>query len=149
MAIGAAVDGGEPDDCFLRRLGRIALAYWIDRTLLRYIDAGNPEGSGLHATLDSTVMFFAFGLSLVTSLLFGLLPAWQSSKPDVIPEFKGAPLGVNSGFAGVNTRRLLIVFEIALSLVILFAAGLMTRTLSHLKTVDLGFDPSRVIALFD
>jgi predicted permease len=75
--------------------------------------------------------------------VFGLVPAWQSSKPDVIPELKG----MTAQLGGVEMRRFLIVFQIALSMMILFAAGLMTRTLSQLKTIDLGFDPARVITL--
>ena len=95
----------------------------------------------MHVELDPLVISFSILLSLLTALLFGLAPAWQSAKPNILPELKG----VQEQIAGLKMRRLLSVFQIALSMMILFAAGLMTRTLAHLKTIDLGFDPSRVV----
>ena len=88
---------------------------------------------------------FSISLSLLTAFLFGLAPSWQSARPDIIPELKGS--STRSGSTGLGMRKVLIVFQIALSVVILFGAGLLTRTLSKLKTIDLGFDPARVIAL--
>ena len=125
----------------------LLLAFWIIRTLLAYLNAGQSNGDGIQATLDPMAVSFALLLSFLTAVLFGLLPAWQSAKPDVIPELKGASGSGQTKSGGVQTRRALIVLQIALSLMILFAAGLLTRTLSHLKTIDLGFNPSSVIAL--
>ena len=125
----------------------VLLALWIIRTLLAYLNAGQSSGDGIQAALDPLALSFAVLLSLLTAVLFGLLPAWQSAKPDVIPELKGASGSGQTKSSGVQTRRALIVFQIALSLMILFAAGLLTRTLSRLKTIDLGFNPSSVIAL--
>jgi predicted permease len=121
----------------------IVLAFWIVHTLLLYLNAGQSGDGGLHVALDPLVICFAILLSLLTSVVFGLLPAMQSAKPNIIPELKGAQ--ASSG--RVQTRKLLLVSQIALSMMILFAAGLLTRTLSRLKTVDLGFDPARVITL--
>ena len=127
----------------------LLLAAWMIRTLLLYLNAGLGGGDGIHASIDPMVIGFAIALTLGTAILFGLLPAWQSTRPDVIPELKGAPtagrIGLGSG--GLKARKLLIVFQIALSLVILFTAGLLTRTLSGLKTIDLGFNPEHVLTL--
>jgi hypothetical protein len=117
----------------------MALAYWIIQTLLLFLNVGRSAGETLDAAPDPLVICFAILLSLLTTFLFGLVPAWQSTKPALTRERTDA-------LGGVALRRGLIVFQIALSLMILFAAGLMTRTLSRLKTVDLGFDPGRVIA---
>jgi predicted permease len=117
----------------------LALAFWIVRTLLSYLGSDISQ-----VAPDPLVISFSILLSLLTAMMFGLLPAWQSARPDIIHELKGTP-EVNLG--GVGIRRTLIVFQIALSLTILFAAGLMTRTLSRLKTIDLGFDPARVLVL--
>ena len=125
----------------------LILALWIVSTLLVYLNAGQTGGSGLHVGLDPMVISFAILLSLLTAVLFGLVPAWQSARPDIIPELKGAPGRRPTGAGGAGIRRFLIVFQIALSLMILFAAGLLTRTLSSLKTIDLGFDPAHVFAL--
>ena len=122
--------------------GGLALAFWIVRTLLAYLG-----DSVLDVTPDPLVICFSILLSLLTAVMFGFLPAWQSAQPDIIPELKGAPGRTALNSSGVGIRRSLIVFQIALSLMILFASGLMTRTLSRLKTVDLGFNPARVITL--
>ena len=124
----------------------VLLSVWIIQTLLAFLNAGLSGGTGLHVSaLNPEVLGFSIGLSVLTAALFGLLPAWQSARPNILPELKGG--GERIGLTGVAIRRCLIVLQISLSLVILFAAGLMTRTLSHLKTIDLGFDPARVITL--
>ena len=125
----------------------LLLAMWIVQTLLAYLNAGVTGGSALRVGLDPLVIGFAILLSLLTALLFGLVPAWQSARPEIVPELKGSPGRTQVGFGGVRIRRFLIVFQIALSLMILFSAGLLTRTLRSLKTIDIGFDPARVIAL--
>jgi predicted permease len=121
----------------------LGLGIWIIQTLLTFLNAGKSAGGQLHAGLDPSVIGFSIALSLLTAVLFGLAPAWQSTRPDVVLELKGS----TAKAGGFGMRRFLIVFQIALSLVILFAAGLLARTLSSLKTVDLGFDPARVITL--
>lgn len=125
----------------------LLLAMWIVQTLLAYLNVGVTGGSALRAGLDPLVIGFAILLSLLTALLFGLVPAWQSARPEIVPELKGSHGKAQAGLGGVGIRRVLIVFQIALSLTILFAAGLLTRTLRSLKTIDIGFDPARVIAL--
>jgi predicted permease len=125
----------------------LLLALWIVQTLLIYLNAGQSPGSLLHVELDPLVIGFSILLSLLTAVLFGLVPAWQSARPDIIPELKGSPGKTRTSSGGVGIRRFLIVFQIALSLMILFAAGLLTRTLNSLKTIDLGFNPARVVAV--
>lgn len=120
----------------------LALAFWMNRMLLLYVNAGQINGDGLAVTLDPLMVSFALVLSLGTALVFGLVPAWVSARPATELKKAQGQMG-----RGVQIRRLLVVAEIALSMIILFAAGLMTRTLAHLKTIDLGFDPSRVLAL--
>ncbi len=127
-------------------LAGLLLSYWIIDTLLAFLNSGRPAGSLLRAAPDPLVICFCVGLSLVTAVLFGLAPAWQSVRPDVVPELKdsSAARGVQHS---TSLRKSLIVLQFALSLVIVFAAGLLTRTLSRLQTVDLGFKPDKVIAL--
>ncbi len=125
----------------------LLMAMWIVYTLLVYLNAGRTDGSVLHVGLDPLVICFSILLSLLTALLFGLVPAWQSARPDIIPELKGSPGRVRASSGGVGIRRFLIVFQIALSLTILFTGGLLTRTLRSLQTIDLGFDPGRVLAM--
>ncbi len=123
----------------------LALAYWMIHTLSLYLNAGKTSGNGLVVTLDPLMIGFAILLTFLTAIVFGLAPAWQSTKPDIVPELKKAQ--GQMGNTGAKMRRFLVVAEIALSMMILFAAGLMTRTLGKLKTIDLGFDPGRVLML--
>ena len=94
------------------------------------------------ARLDLRVLAFAFVVSLGTALFFTLLPAWRAA---------GGALGNRSNTmtrAEVRSRNLLLVGEIALSLVLLVGAGLLLRTYDRLLGVDLGFDPDRVYSFF-
>lgn len=125
----------------------LVLSFWIIETLLAYLNSGKSAGAALHATPDPLVIGFCIGLSLLTAVLFGLAPAWQSAKREVLPELKDVSSAVRTGRDRSALRKSLIAVQIALSLVILFAAGLLTRTLSRLQTVDLGFQPAHVIAL--
>ncbi len=83
---------------------------------------------------------FTFGLSLLTGMLFGLAPAWQSSQPDLSEALKADGRTSSAGTARRRLRSFLVVSEIAFALVLLICAGLLIRTVSHLQNVDPGFD---------
>ena len=123
----------------------LLLAFWIIDTLLAYLNAGKSADNLLHAAPEPLVIVFSISLSFVTALLFGLVPSWQSARPNIIPELKGS--SSSSNLSGLALRKFLIVFQIALSVVILFGAVLLTRTLSKLQTIDLGFDATRILTL--
>ena len=96
-------------------------------------------------TLDATVLGFTAVLAVVTGILFGLLPALQLSRPDVTGVLKD---GGRSGTAGRSrqlTRRVLVVLQLASSVVLALAAGLLIRSLIELNRIDLGFNPSGVL----
>ena len=112
----------------------IALSFWISGTLLGVLNTGRAATYAVRVSPDGRVLAFACVLSLATAVLFGWAPAWQSTRA----EGRGRRALV---------RRALVVFQIALSMMILFAAGLLTRTLRTLATTDLGFQADRVIAM--
>ena len=124
----------------------IALAFWIGRTLLAFLNVGRSAGYALHLDPDARVLAFSILLSCATAILFGLAPAWQATQPDLLPGLQQESAATGSG-SRILLRRGLVVIQIALSLVIVFGAGLLTRTLRMLATADLGFQPDRVIAL--
>lgn len=93
--------------------------------------------------VDWQVLLFALGAALVTGLLFGLAPAWQSRQVDVNTALK-ENAGKGSSARG-RLRGALVVTEIALSLVLLVGAGLLLRTFSYLLSVAPGFDPHNVL----
>jgi len=124
----------------------VMLALWINSTLLAFMNTGRSASMAIHVAPDARVLAFSILLSCATAILFGLLPAWQATHPTLLPGLKQDSAA--SGYTSrVMLRRSLVVIQIALSLVIVFGAGLLTRTLRTLGTVDLGFQPDRVIAL--
>lgn len=97
--------------------------------------------------LDWRVLSFNFALALLTGLLFGLAPAVQSSFADVNQTLKEGGGTSTLGFRKLSARSLLVVGEIALSLVLLASAGLMLKSLLRLQSVNLGFSPENVLTM--
>src|SRR5262249_34884434 len=100
--------------------------------------------------LDWRALSFNFALSLLTGALFGLVPALQSSFINVNEALKDGAGGSAIGFHGprkLSARGLLVVGEIALSLSLLIAAGLMIKSLLRLQFVNLGFAPENVLMM--
>ena len=127
-------------------IAAIALSFWINRNLLAFLNTGRSTATALHVAPDTRVLVFSILLSFAAAILFGLLPAWQATQPDLLSGLKSEP-GVSGSPSRALLRRSLVVIQIALSLVIAFGAGLLTRTLRTMATADLGFRPDRVIAL--
>jgi len=122
----------------------LLLAHWaiqfIASGLPEYLVAANSRVALLK--VDSTALAFTFGLALLTSLLFGLVPAWQLSRVDLNEELKegGRTVGLRNRF-----RSALVVAEVTLAMVTLVGAGLMIRSFWHLAHVNPGFEPSGVL----
>ena len=99
-------------------------------------------------SIDGRVLLFAVGVSMLTGMLAGTLPAWRAGRSD-LGGLNGALKegGRSDGALGVGTRRLLIVCEVALSLVLLMGAGVMIQSLLALRHGDTGFDPNNVLTM--
>jgi predicted permease len=93
---------------------------------------------------DGAVLVFAGAVSCTTALLFGLLPTLSATRLDPLGALKSAG-GAGRGASRIPFGRTLVVTQIAVSLVLLVAAGLFVRSLLRLKDVDLGFDPNQVV----
>jgi predicted permease len=91
------------------------------------------------------VLAFVFVISTITGLLFGLIPALQSSRPDVVANLKEGSHGTGFGFATNRFRSGLVIVEFALSLVLMIAAGLLLRSFGKLLDVHPGFNPENVL----
>ncbi len=123
----------------------LLLAHWGVAGLASLIPANTlPTGAGI--AIDRGVLLFTLGVSSLTALLFGLWPALRVSRPRLGETLKA---GGQRGGTGTHLRaqRLLAVFEIALSLILLVMAGLMVRSFTRLTNVDLGFDPENVLTM--
>jgi putative ABC transport system permease protein len=96
-------------------------------------------------SIDTRVLLFALGLSVVTGVLAGALPAIRAGRTDLNEALKEGGRGDSA--IGLSTRRVLIICEVALSLVLLMSAGVMLRTLSALRGDDVGFDLHNVLTM--
>ncbi len=95
--------------------------------------------------LNTPVLAFSLLVAMLTTLLFGLVPALQTVRRDMVEPLKDAGKGVSGGFRRGRLRSVLVVAEVALSLLLLVGAGLLMRSFVALQTVDLGLDPENIL----
>jgi putative ABC transport system permease protein len=120
----------------------ILVARWAIDALVAVAPQSAPRVGDVG--LDGTVLLFAAVLTLLTAVIFGLVPALQASGVDVSPALRQGGRAASAA-AGYHTRRALIVLEVASALVLLVASGLLLRTFVTLQRSDLGFNPDRVL----
>ena len=127
----------------------LALGVLGIRALLAVNTAGLPRVGefGSMVAVDWRVVGFAFGVSLVTGILFGLIPAFQSSRTDLTTTLKESSGRSGTGFRQNKARAILVVTEVALALVLLIGSALLIRTAVALTRVDPGFDPTNVLTM--
>lgn len=119
-----------------------ALGIFVGMVLTRLPQA--YLGSGIDFSPDIRVLTFTLLVSLLTGIIMGLTPALQGSKPDLVTALKGIE---SSGYCGARLRRLLVVLQVAPSLVLIVGAGLLVSTMRNLQAIDLGFDIHRLLVL--
>lgn len=95
--------------------------------------------------VDMRVFVFTLIVSLITGIVFGLVPAMQSSKPDLVPALKDESAATSKVHKKYGLRNLLVIFQVALSLILLIGAGLFVRSLQSANSVDLGFQAGNVL----
>src|SRR3954449_1738999 len=119
------------------------------RALLSINTAGLPRvgDNGSYVGLDWRVVTFAIGVSLATGIIFGLIPALQSSKTDLTTTLKESSGRSGTGFRQNKIRSVLVVVEVALALVLLIGSALLIRTAMALGRVNPGFDTHNVLTL--
>jgi predicted permease len=124
----------------------LGLAWW-GKDLLVGMHALGQESQSLHLVLqprlDLPVLGFAAGAALLTTLLFGLAPTWQATRLDLRAEFAGGTRG--AARPALRLGRALMVLQVALSLMLLIDAGLLTRTLRNLRLIDVGFNREQLL----
>jgi len=118
------------------------------RALTALLANGQPEFT-LHAETNWHVLFVTLALSLLCALLFGLAPALQATRPALMSKLRDRsgtePSGRLPALPRVRLTQVLVVAQIATSLLLLVAAGLFVRTLSNLHSISLGFNRDRVL----
>lgn len=124
--------------------GGLLLAHWGLYALLKL-----PQNfvSTEDAALDTRVLLFGLGLSILTGWLFGLVPALQLAKPELQSSLKEGARGSGEGARWNRVRGAFVVAQVALSLLLLVSAGLLIRSFDKLLRVDVGFKPERLLTL--
>ncbi len=126
-------------------LAGLLVSLWTSSLMVASIPGANGGASGLSASLDPRTVAFTFALALITGLGFGLLPAMQSTRPNVYPTLKDQGGSVIGGFGQIRSRQALVVAQVALSLLLLVGAGLFTRSLMNLRKLDPGFRTANLV----
>jgi predicted permease len=121
----------------------ILVTFWTADTLRILLPSMAGLSLNVDLTVNAPVFAFSFGLTLLTALLFGLVPAVQGSRADVSLLLKSTPRGTSLG--GSALRNGLVVFQVMLSLVALAGTGLFARSLQSALTADPGFNPRSVL----
>lgn len=133
----------------LGAMSGLALASWTTRSLAAFLP---PYGMvvSFDTRPDAAVLGFTMALTMITTVLFGLAPTLQSSKPDLVGTLKDNTAALGHGQRRVSLRQALVVIQVALSMVALVSAGLFVRSLREANNTDPGFDPKGVLlASFD
>ena len=125
----------------------LLLAQWADTLLLQLVSRG-PSPVPLDVHPDARILFFTLAVSLLTGILFGLAPAFRAARVDLNTVLKGSSRGVVGGAAGggrLPLGKILVVAQVALSLVLLIVAGLFVHSFAKLTQVELGFDRDHLL----
>ena len=119
-------------------------AYWGSYVLVVLISPASKPLS-LNISTDLRILGFTAGACLLTALLFGVAPAWHAMRTDMTPALRQSTQTTGSAGLRLGLGKALIVVQVAVSLVLLFGAGLFVRTLLNLRHIDPGFDQNNVL----
>ncbi len=127
----------------------LAIAFWTARSLAAFLPPYASRAS-FDTRPDAVVFAFTLGLTVITTLLFGLAPTLHASKQDLVTAMKDNTATVGRGPRKVSLRHALVITQVALSMVALISAGLFVRSLREAYSADPGFNPHGVLlASFD
>jgi predicted permease len=128
---------------FLGGAAGLVIAFAGARLILQFAfpRVGDMAGIPIDASPSMPVLLFAFGVSLIAGVAFGIAPAWMATRVDPIEALRGTSRSIRR--AGSLPRKTLVVLQASLSLVLLSASGLLTSALRHLESQDFGFDQDR------
>lgn len=119
------------------------LAWWGINLLISLSPADLPRAS--EVKIDPSVLLFTLSLSLLTGLIFGLAPALHGSKADLSQDLKEGGRGTSEGHRVNHARNLMVVSEVAISLMLVIGAGLLIRSFIQLQAVRPGFDTNNLL----
>src|SRR5437016_9728451 len=127
----------------------LLLGHWADALLLRMVSGSASGSAGIHLDLqpDARVLAFTLGVTALTTILFGLIPSLYSTRLDLTPVLKSTPTGTSSeaSHRRFPAGKILVVTQVAVSVILLVSAGLFVRSLSKLGEVKLGYNLENLI----
>ena len=118
----------------------LVFAIWGRDALVAFAPAGAPRFEGIG--FDWRVMGFTFALAALTTLLFGLWPAWQAARTDINAALQAGSFGSSETKTARRSRDWLVIVEVALTLLLLSAAGLVLKSFAKMQSTSLGFEPA-------
>ena len=125
----------------------LLLSLWGVDLLMSFLPKDfSPAFQALEVHIDKSVLLFTLFASVLTGLFFGIIPAWQSSGPEINESLKESGRSTE-GRRNHRARGLLVIAEVALALVLLIGAGLLLQSFERLRRVDLGFDPHSLLTM--
>jgi len=122
----------------------LLVALWVNSLLEANIRIGDKPG-GMQLPIDSGVLLATIAASLLTGIIFGIVPAWLASRTDVVTALKSSSRGSTSGRGHHRMRHALVVAEVTLALVLLGGAGMMQRGFDRLLGHETGWDTTRLL----
>ena len=122
----------------------IAIAAFGTRALLQFVPAGIPRLA--EVSLNWQVLGFTILVSLATCLIFGLVPAWYASKPDLHQALEQSGRTSGPGASRLKLRQALVVFQVSVAVMLVIGAGLLIKSFWVLQRVDPGFEPEGVLS---
>jgi predicted permease len=125
-------------------LAGLAFAFWADRALMAVYLPADSGGLSISAAPDFRILLFTLGVTIMTALVFGLVPALKTTKPDIGKTLKDQAGSVVGGVHG-GLRKTLVVTQVSLSLLLLIGAGLFLRSLNNLSRLGSGFPSERLV----
>jgi putative ABC transport system permease protein len=123
----------------------IVLAFWATSLLVSFKPENLPRVTEIG--VDGRVLGFTLGISVLTGLIFGLVPAWTASRSQVGDALKEGGRSSTAGSARQRLRSAFVVVELAVALVLLVGAGLLVKTFWNLRSVDPGFNPENLVTM--
>ena len=126
-------------------LGGLLLAPWLITLLVNTQARLDSARTLLGGAVDWRVLAFTSAVTILAGIAFGLVPAWRSSRADLIPALKDQNNGFGAGRLGM--RDLLVVGQLALAIVVLVGAGLCIRSFQNLLAIDPGYETARLLVV--
>jgi len=124
----------------------LAVAFWADRALMKIYLPSDSGGMNISSAPDLRILLFNLAVTVLTGIIFGLVPALQTTKPNIAGTLKDQAGAVVGGGGNHRLRKGLVVVQVTLSLLLLVGAGLFVRSLANLRNLGPGFSPARLVA---